>query len=1193
MARFSLSPPSASSIKQREEQQQQQQSKDAPQWKWNYPPQDGYSYRQSSIQHSSTDEESSDESSTDYSSSEEDVEQSNNKDDESSNINDDDEEEEEEPPHPLGFEKYGKTRFGFSPQSTSNTFNNRTPIRGDIFNRDDEYAWNALIHIDKKKGGDNNSLIPTYHLKSRSYIPTSNLLAGATSFQYQEKKDNDNDDGMEDLLCGMDRIANLVKAASYVQTPRDDTTPSQTNTSTPRSTSKLLQLATICEQQQNQLSTEMSLIQQQRSESYKQSCQGFLLLLKADESKVNIANERINKRLSDIQQIEEKNKQEQLAHEEQVQQQLKAEQRAKEEYDAALAAQSEEERIKHEQHLQSLAIAEKEAEEEAAKKTAYITRAKSLITNLETVRSTLSNFDKSKSVSRRRLQFKKIVNGKINTLAHDTNKILEVSRMVGDAITNATNDDNNAQGGEPVLSMGKRYLIDLLCSNLIVRVQADGFNGTRGDGFPLANMFAQVSLMCEEINPVLEGHLYMVCPMAIPTLSLNDDSNNEGGGSNKNNEDDLMTGLGMIRDKKTGEFESFDKFLNRTEGCISIMANIMSSLPSEHTLLGGHVGALTWLQRFVDLLPPPPAKPLPLLTAPVLVAFLTGAGHMLANKFPNEFIPLLNSITKDVMNRLDDSSVGVPSATRLKKVLEDVGLDGMKKDLPQGAVEGLYDGKGGGNISSASLGSQFKTTAAEAPAPPPSSSTFGQQRREQQQPIQTSSPFQSQAAPASSPFGASTNTSGSTFGGMSSTTVPMDNSSSSSSAFGSSFGATSMGATTTTQPTQGFAAPTSSPFGGNTQPSPFAATQQAASPFGTTQTSTTSFATQSAPAPSPFGTSTNQTSWQSQPPQQQPQQQQAANSFSSFPQQQQNASPFNSSPSASGGFGQSPFSNTTQQTNTFGSSVPAASPFGNNHQQQPQTSTFGSSAPAASPFGNQQPQTNAFGSSPFGQQSQTNAFGSSAPVASPFGNTQQPQTSTFGSTPFGNTNQQQPQTSTFGSSNNAFGGNNNSFAPSPSPFGNNNNTNNSGQRFGQNNNTSSGNKPPCKFFAQGKCRNGANCKFSHDLPPGGNQASVFGGASGFRQQQSNPSPFSGGGGQGFGQNNNNNSGGGRTKPPCKFFAQGRCRNGANCKFSHDLPPGNQNQASTGGFGGGGFGQQTNPSPFRGSFGGGGFGGPRR
>ena len=152
----------------------------------------------------------------------------------------------------------------------------------------------------------------------------------------------------------------------------------------------------------------------------------------------------------------------------------------------------------------------------------------------------------------------------------------------------------------------------------------------------------------------------------------------------------------------------------------------MSSTPSNHTLLGGHAGALTWLQRFMDLLPPAPASPLPLLTAPALVAFLTGAGHMLANKFPNEFIPLLNTMKNDVLHRLDESSVGVPSATRLKKVLEDVGLDGLKKDLPQGAVEGLYDGKGGNNSTSGLSAAQFHKQASSSSSAPPAPSPFGQ-----------------------------------------------------------------------------------------------------------------------------------------------------------------------------------------------------------------------------------------------------------------------------------------------------------------------------------------------------------------------------------------------------------------------------------------------------------------------------------
>ena len=81
------------------------------------------------------------------------------------------------------------------------------------------------------------------------------------------------------------------------------------------------------------------------------------------------------------------------------------------------------------------------------------------------------------------------------------------------------------------------------------------FLRTRGDGFPLAAMFASVSTHCDELGPLLEAHLYTVCPTAIPTLSM---ATAEG------DENALMESLGMIKDK-SGEFESFDKFLHRTE----------------------------------------------------------------------------------------------------------------------------------------------------------------------------------------------------------------------------------------------------------------------------------------------------------------------------------------------------------------------------------------------------------------------------------------------------------------------------------------------------------------------------------------------------------------------------------------------------------------------------------------------------
>eukprot|EP01082_Thalassiosira_pseudonana_P009517 g8591.t1 g8591 contig3:441835-444082(+) len=622
MARFSLSPP-ASSI-HRQPQSSSPSTSTTPDFKWRYPPQDNFSTRLPVSTNDDGDTSSDDDESTtptvDYS-------------DSSSTSS-----EEEEPPHPLGFEsRYGTTRFGPS-LSSCYARTGRGPPR-DIFNVEDEGAWNALVSIDQfKRGGVSASSgvqsfppIGGYFNQRGSGVSTKVLLDGA--MVYARSRDEEKE--MQELLLGMDRIAHLVEVASALNqhaAANDDVAASST-----------LSPFTV------------------KSPSYpSQPAPSRKQRVVSPSDWRNVNKKRKKLRLQRIKWEEE------LERQRQREEQLELERREKAEI------QSKEEELKQQQRAEQFRKAEEEAELEAKSKNAHVDRASSLISNLDTVRTSLSEFDKSKTVGKRRLQFKKVVNGKINTLSHEDRKIMEVAGVVVDAIGNAEREDAESvsAGGEGVMGMGKKYLLDLLASNLIVRVQADGFNGTRGDGFPLAAMFASVSTHCDELGPLLEAHLYTVCPTAIPTLSM---ATAEG------DENALMESLGMIKDK-SGEFESFDKFLHRTEGLISIMADIMSSLPSSHTLLGGHLGAITWLERFMDILPASPTSPLPLLTAPVLVAFLTGAGHMLANKFPTQFQPIFEIIKNDIMDRLDDSPVGVPSATRLKKVIEG-GWNGLKKRL--------------------------------------------------------------------------------------------------------------------------------------------------------------------------------------------------------------------------------------------------------------------------------------------------------------------------------------------------------------------------------------------------------------------------------------------------------------------------------------------------------------------------------
>jgi DNA repair exonuclease SbcCD ATPase subunit len=127
--------------------------------------------------------------------------------------------------------------------------------------------------------------------------------------------------------------------------------------------------------------------------------------------------------------------------------------------------------------------ADQDAKEKAENE--YIYKAEKLVSRLVELRANVETFEKSKPMSKRRLSMKKVVNGRVNTLSEDAGKIRLVAADVNAAVAQARQDDLQVkaqlEAGNPQYSAemarGKRYFSDLLASKVIVRVQAEGFNG--------------------------------------------------------------------------------------------------------------------------------------------------------------------------------------------------------------------------------------------------------------------------------------------------------------------------------------------------------------------------------------------------------------------------------------------------------------------------------------------------------------------------------------------------------------------------------------------------------------------------------------------------------------------------------------------------------------------------------------------
>ena len=921
-------------------------------------------------------------------------------------------EEEIEPAHPIGFgssSPWGKTWFSLDPPSQSSYISGRTKYGLDDDDGDDDDDQNKIFV---------QSYPPlSSYIRSDQVSTTALLQLDRESNRQQQEQRNllrEHDD--DDLYySGDDEDGDDENSDVALLFLREQ----KSSPMTPRLTSAMQKALSVA-------STPPSIQQKRRAIEH-----DIQRRVELERQRIDDECRRNNEILGELV-LQSKREADVILKKQQAEdERIRMEQKAKDERDRKIREQAEksakilkakedqeasdkQQVVQKQQESNALEAAEKERRQQekqakAKKAVEHIDKAKKMVGQLEQVRASVEPFEKNKAVGKRRLGMKKIAKGKVNTLNDNPQKIREVATEISQAVSRYEQEDEQikqqVQQGNPEftkdMAIGRRYFVDLLASTVMTRVQAESFG--KSDGFPLAAMVSMVSVETKQLVSILAAHIYTVCPTAIPTLPAPKADASE---------DELMIGLGMQKNKKTGEFESFPQFLARTENIVSFMASIQSSLPSSHPLMGGNQGAIMWLKRFIDLLPPAPTSPLPLITAPVLGAFLMSAGHMLAKNHADNFKKLLSIIQNDIVNRIDEGELGKPSAIRLNKVIEG-GFDHFLKNLPPKAIPDCYYGASEDSQKNENVTSFAGTIGGEEEVRP----KRAQQQQQQQQ--------QQQGSGGNNPFG------GASAGGNG---FAPSNNNNTQSPFGQ------------TDPSSGNS--NSNPFG-----APVAAAPQSQSPFATASAPSGGFANSS-----PFGGSATP----------------APTGAFGAPSAAQSQSPFGMASAPSGG---------------FGGQAPAAALSSSNFGAFSSSNSNNNSNP--SPFGGgSAPSTSAFGG------------GNAAPSPSPFGSGN----ASSSPSPFGGGNAS--------SSPSPFGGGN--AAPSPSPFGggfsgSQNNTSFNGSGGGHNgghNGGGGGNatkKIPCKFFAQGKCRFGDNCKFSHES--GGNQNQGF--------QSSNN--------QGFQSNNNSNS----------------------------------------------------------------------
>lgn len=375
----------------------------------------------------------------------------------------DNEHDEYEEPHPLGF---GSTRYGF--YDKTQTYPSST----------DQQDETSTLQM------DNMSLVqffqePLVISRAISDNPTETGIL----LKHHQRRTRYQDNNTDDLVHRMDRIAALVKAASIIPGP-------VINHNLAIKTSKfqsLLQAAHNQRQIEQNAKEEMAVYSKKLLEKQKEDAEILLSLIKREEAQADMILHReqmeeekvMEQERLEIERIEERKK---LKDEDSARvEKARAEQVEKSERDKLQLADQQQKVLEAKEAKKAVRAAQE------ATKTEYIAKAKKIVGKLEQCRASLEVFEtsKEKAISRRRLQMKKIARGKMNTLSHEKEKVEIVTGQVVQALQACTQDDlvlkQQMQSGDTSITKemtrGTRYLMDLIASTVIVRVQAEGFNG--------------------------------------------------------------------------------------------------------------------------------------------------------------------------------------------------------------------------------------------------------------------------------------------------------------------------------------------------------------------------------------------------------------------------------------------------------------------------------------------------------------------------------------------------------------------------------------------------------------------------------------------------------------------------------------------------------------------------------------------